>query len=124
MRHGLTFRKLNRDSSGRRALLRGLATQLIEHGRIQTTLEKAKELRRVVEPLVALARADNYNNRVKAAADLYGQKALSRLFGQIGPQFGERPGGYTRIYKLGHRPGDNAKVAIIEFVEQIAQKSE
>ena len=117
MRHRLAHRKLNRNPSQRKALLRGLATQLLEHGRIVTTLERAKELRGVVEPLVARAREDSVSNRRYVEARVYGETALKRLFTDIAPANATRPGGYTRILKLGFRPGDHARRAIIEFVE-------
>lgn len=117
MRHRLAHRKLNRNPSQRKALLRGLATQLLEHGRIVTTLERAKELRGVVEPLVARAREDSVSNRRYVEARVYGETALKRLFTDIAPANSTRPGGYTRILKLGFRPGDHARRAIIEFVE-------
>jgi large subunit ribosomal protein L17 len=117
MRHRLAHRKLNRNPAQRKALLRGLATQLLEHGRIETTLERAKELRGVVEPLVARARVDSVANRRYVAACVYGEKALKRLFTEVAPANATRPGGYTRILQLGFRPGDHARRAIIEFVE-------
>jgi len=118
MRHRLAHRKLNRNPAQRKALLRGLATQLLEHGRIETTLERAKELRGVVEPLVARARQDSVANRRYVAACVYGETALKRLFKDIAPANATRPGGYTRILQLGFRPGDHARRAIIEFVEE------
>ena len=118
MRHRLGHRKLNRNPSQRKALLRGLATQLLESGRILTTLERAKEIRGVVEPLVTLARKDNVANRRLAAATVYSKSALKRLFTDIAPANLSRPGGYTRILTLGFRPGDHARRAIIEFVEE------
>ncbi len=117
MRHLHNNRKLNRKSAARKALLRGLATQLIEKSSIETTLEKAKELRKVVEPLVAMARVDSVNNRRSASAVLYTKNAVGVLFSSVGPKNATRPGGYTRILKLGFRPGDHARRAIIEFVE-------
>ncbi len=117
MRHRLKHRKLNRDSAARKALLRGLATQLIENNSIVTTVERAKELRKVVEPLVALAKVDSVNNRRSAAAILYTKNAVGKLFADLGPVNATRPGGYTRIMKLGFRPGDHARRAIIQFVE-------
>lgn len=118
MRHRLAHRKLNRGSSERRALLRGLATQLIEHGSLVTTVERAKELRRYIEPIVTLGRVDTVVNRRLARPSLYGKRALGTLFTRIGPMNQSRPGGYTRVLKLGHRPGDNARRAYIEFVEK------
>ncbi len=123
MRHRLAHRKLNRDSAARKALLRGLATQLIEHGTVVTTLERAKELRKVVEPLVALARIDSVNTRRAAASTLYSKKSVGDLFSRVAPANAQRNGGYTRILRLGFRPGDHARRAIIEFVEPNAMKA-
>ncbi len=117
MRHRSGYRKLNRGPAERKALLRGLATQLIQFGRIETTLERAKELRGVVEPLVTMAKADSVANRRIAAARLYGPDVVRRLFTDVAKLNSTRPGGYTRIMKLGFRPGDHARRAIIEFVE-------
>ena len=123
MRHRLKHRKLNRDSAARKALLKGLATQLLENNSIVTTLERAKELRKIIEPLVALARVDNVNNRRSAASQLYSKSSVKTLFTKVGPVNASRPGGYTRILKLGFRPGDHARRAIIEFVDQSAPVS-
>lgn len=117
MRHRLGYRKLNRSPKQRKALLRGLATQLVDFGRVETTLERAKELRGVVEPLVTMARQDTLAGRRQAAAALYTKTALKRLFGEVSAANSKRPGGYTRILKLGFRPGDHARRALIEFVE-------
>lgn len=117
MRHRLGYRKLNKGSAERKALLRGLATNLIENGRVETTLERAKELRRVVEPLVTLGRTDTVANRRIAASQLYSAGAVKRLFSEVATLNASRPGGYTRILKLGFRPGDHARRALIEFVE-------
>jgi large subunit ribosomal protein L17 len=111
------YRKLNRDSAQRKALLRGLNTELIMRGRIVTTLEKAKELRSTVEKLVTLAREDSVANRRLAAARLYGADAVRKLFVTVAPANKSRPGGYTRVMHLGFRAGDHARRAIIEFVE-------
>jgi large subunit ribosomal protein L17 len=94
-----------------------LATQLVEHGRVETTLERAKELRGVVEPLVTLARGNTLAGRRQAAEMLYTKVALKRLFAEVAGANATRPGGYTRILKLGFRPGDHARRALIEFVE-------
>jgi large subunit ribosomal protein L17 len=117
MRHRLGYRKLNKGPSERKALLRGLATQLIEHGRLETTVERAKELRGIVEPLVTIGRVDTVVNRRIAATTLYTKSAVKRLFSEVAPANASRPGGYTRILKLGFRPGDHARRALIEFVE-------
>lgn len=122
MRHRLKHRKLNKDSAARKALLRGLATQLIEKRIIETTLERAKELRKVVEPLVALAKVDSVHHRRMAASYLYSKSAVIKLFTELGPQNATRPGGYTRVMRLGFRPGDHARRALIEFVEQASQQ--
>ena len=117
MRHRLGYRKLNKGPSERKALLRGLATQLIEHGRVETTIERAKELRGIVEPLVTIGRVDTVVNRRIAASTLYTKSAVKRLFTDVASANMGRPGGYTRILKLGFRPGDHARRALIEFVE-------
>lgn len=116
-KHRMGYRKLNRDSDQRKALLRGLNTELIMRGRIVTTLEKAKELRSTVEKLVTLAREDSVANRRLAAARLYGADAVRKLFGTVAPANKTRAGGYTRVMHLGFRAGDHARRAIIEFVE-------
>jgi large subunit ribosomal protein L17 len=116
-KHRMGYRKLNRDSAQRKALLRGLNTELIMRGRIVTTLEKAKELRSTVEKLVTLAREDSVANRRLAAARLYGADAVRKLFVTVAPANKSRPGGYTRVMHLGFRAGDHARRAIIEFVE-------
>ncbi len=116
-KHRMGYRKLNRDSDQRKALLRGLNTELIMRGRIVTTLEKAKELRSTVEKLVTLAREDSVANRRLAAARLYGEDVVRKLFVTVGPANKTRPGGYTRIMHLGYRAGDHARRAVIEFVE-------
>ena len=123
MRHRLKHRKLNRDSAARKALLRGLATQLIENNAIETTLERAKELRKIVEPLVALARVDSVRNRRAAASILYTKSSLGKLFTLLGPKNATRLGGYTRILRLGFRPGDHARRAYIEFVDGVSPVS-
>ena len=120
MRHRFGYRKLNRNTAERKALLRGLATQLITTGRIETTVERAKELRGIVEPLITLARKDSLANRRIAAARLYGTEVVARLFKTVAPATGTRPGGYTRILKLGFRPGDHARRALIELVDETA----
>lgn len=116
MRHRKSGRKLNRNSSHRQAMFRNMATSLVEHESIKTTLPKAKELRRVVEPLVTIAKQDNVAKRRLAFARLRDKAAVGKLFSELGPRFSDRPGGYTRILKCGMRPGDNAPMAIIEFV--------
>jgi large subunit ribosomal protein L17 len=117
MKHKMGYSRLNRDSAQRKALLRGLSTQLIMSGRIETNLTRAKSLRSVVEKLVTLARTDSVAGRRLAAARLYGPEAVKRLFAVVAPANKDRAGGYTRVLKLGFRPGDNARRAIIEFVD-------
>ncbi len=124
MRHRFGYRKLNRNTAERKALLRGLATQLLTSGRIETTVERAKELRGVVEPLITLARKDSVANRRIAAARLYGGEVVNRLFKDVAPATGTRPGGFTRILKLGFRPGDHARRALIELVDEVKQAGE
>jgi large subunit ribosomal protein L17 len=124
MRHRFGYRKLNRNTAERKALLRGLATQLITTGRIETTVERAKELRGIVEPLITLARKDSLANRRIAAARLYGAEVVTRLFKTVAPATGTRPGGYTRILKLGFRPGDHARRALIELVDETVTSAE
>lgn len=124
MRHRFGYRKLNRNSTERKALLRGLATQLLTSGRIETTVERAKELRGVVEPLITLARKDSLANRRIAAARLYGSEVVSKLFKEVAPATGTRPGGFTRILKLGFRPGDHARRALIELVDEPTAQAE
>ena len=118
MRHRKSGRQLNRNSSHRQAMFRNMAASLVEHESIKTTLPKAKELRRVVEPLVTMSKEDNVAKRRLAFARLRDKAAVGKLFTEIGPRFQTRPGGYTRILKCGMRPGDNAPMAIIEFVEK------
>ncbi|MDN5864957.1 MAG: 50S ribosomal protein L17 [Gammaproteobacteria bacterium] len=118
MRHRKSGRRLGRTSSHRTALMRNMAKSLIEHGQIRTTLPKAKELRRVVEPLVTLAGSDSVAHRRRAFDRLRSEAAVGKLFDELGPRYRERPGGYLRIVKAGYRPGDNAPIAIVQFVEQ------
>ncbi len=118
MRHRKSGRKLNRNSSHRQAMFRNMATSLVEHESIRTTLPKAKELRRVVEPLITMSKNDNVAKRRLAFARLRDKAAVGKLFTDLGPRFSSRPGGYTRIMKCGMRPGDNAPMAIIEFVDR------
>lgn len=117
MRHRIAGRTLGRRSDQRKALFRGLATSLIESERITTTLAKAKELRRYVEPLVTLAKKDDLHARRQAAGKVYKKQTVQKLFAEIAPRYKERPGGYTRIYRYKTRQGDGAKLALIEFVQ-------
>ena len=108
MRHGKSGRKLNRNSSHRKAMYKNMATSFLNHEAIKTTLPKAKELRRVVEPLITLAGNDSVANRRLAFDRLRDKEAVGKLFSELGPRFKERPGGYTRILKCGFREGDKA----------------
>ncbi len=118
MRHQKSGRKLNRTSSHRKAMFSNMAASLIRHEIIRTTVPKAKELRRVAEPLITLARTDGVARRRLAFARLRDKEAVGKLFTEIGPRYRERPGGYTRILKCGFRPGDNAPMAYIELVDR------
>ncbi|HEX5357441.1 MAG TPA: 50S ribosomal protein L17 [Aquabacterium sp.] len=118
MRHGNGLRKLNRTSSHRLAMLRNMANSLIEHEAIKTTVPKAKELRRVVEPLITLAKEPTLANKRLAFDRLRNRDNVVKLFNVLGPRFAKRPGGYTRILKMGFRVGDNAPMAYMELVER------
>ena len=118
MRHRSGLRKLNRTSEHRQAMLRNMCNSLIEHEAIKTTLPKAKELRRVVEPLITLAKESSVANRRLAFDRLRSRENVTKLFDVLGPLFKARPGGYTRILKMGFRPGDNAPMAFVELVER------
>jgi large subunit ribosomal protein L17 len=118
MRHGHGLRKLNRTSSHRLAMLRNMANSLIEHEAIKTTVPKAKELRRVVEPLITLAKEPTLANKRLAFDRLRNRDNVVKLFNVLGPRFAARPGGYTRILKMGFRVGDNAPMAYMELVER------
>ena len=118
MRHAKSGRKLNRNSSHRKAMYKNMATSFLNHEAIKTTLPKAKELRKVVEPLITMAGTDSVANRRLAFSRLRDKEAVGKLFSELGPRFKERPGGYTRILKCGFRQGDKAPMAIIELVEK------
>ena len=118
MRHRLSNRKLNRTSSHRAALLRNLSIALLTHEAIKTTLPKAKELRRVVEPLITLAKQPTLANRRLAFNRTRDRDVVVKLFGELGPRYQTRPGGYTRILKMGFRVGDNAPMAFVELVDR------
>ncbi len=120
MRHRLSNRKLNRTSSHRQALLRNLSNALLEHEVIKTTLPKAKELRRVVEPLITLGKTPSVANRRLAFDRLRNRDMVVKLFDDLGPRFQARPGGYLRILKFGYRVGDNAPMALVELVDRPA----
>jgi large subunit ribosomal protein L17 len=116
MRHQKSGRKFNRTSSHREAMFKNMASSLFKHELIRTTLPKAKELRRVAEPLITLAKTDGVANRRLAFARLRDKEAVGKLFVELGPRYQERPGGYLRILKCGFRPGDNAPMAYVELV--------
>ncbi len=118
MRHVNGLRKLNRTSAHRQAMLRNMANSLIEHEAIKTTVPKAKELRRVVEPLITLAKEPTVANRRLAFDRLRNRDNVVKLFDVLGPRFKARPGGYTRILKMGFRVGDNAPMAFVELVDR------
>ena len=117
MRHGNGLRKLNRTSAHRQAMLRNMMNSLIEHEAIKTTVPKAKELRRVVEPLITLAKIDSQAKRRIAFARLRDEAVVDKLFGDLGPRFKARAGGYTRILKMEMRPGDTADMALVQLVD-------
>ena len=118
MRHGHGLRKLNRTSSHRLAMLRNMMNSLIEHEVIKTTVPKAKELRRVIEPMITLAKEATVANRRLAFDRLRDRNSVVKLFNDLGPRFKTRPGGYTRILKMGFRVGDNAPMALVELVDR------
>jgi len=117
MRHQLSGRQLSRNSSHRHALMRNMSVSLLRHETIRTTLPKAKELRRVVEPLITLAKSDAEANRRLAFARLRDAEVVEKLFADLGPRFKARPGGYTRILRMVPRPGDSAPMALMQLVE-------
>ncbi len=118
MRHRKSGRQLNRNSSHRKAMFRNMACSLIEHEVIKTTVPKAKELKRVAEPLITLAKSDSVANRRLAFSRMRDKAAVGKLFSEIGPRYQERPGGYTRILKCGFRAGDAAPMAYVELVDR------
>ena len=124
MRHGLKLRKLNRTSSHRLAMLRNMMNSLIAHEAIKTTLPKAKELRKVVEPMITLAKNDTVANKRLAFNRLRDRDSVVKLFADLGPRFAVRPGGYTRILKMGFRDGDNAPMALIELVDRAEEQTQ
>jgi large subunit ribosomal protein L17 len=117
MRHHLSGRQLSRNSSHRHALMRNMSVSLLRHETIRTTLPKAKELRRVVEPLITLGKSDGDANRRIAFSRLRDAQVVEKLFADLGPRFKTRPGGYTRILRMLPRPGDNAPMALMQLVE-------
>jgi large subunit ribosomal protein L17 len=118
MRHRKSGRHLNRTSSHRKAMFKSMANSLFEHELIRTTLPKAKELRRVAEPLITLAKEDSVANRRLAFDRTRNKEIVGKLFNELGPRYANRPGGYIRIMKCGNRPGDNAPMAYVELVDR------
>lgn len=118
MRHMKSGRQLNRNSPHRKRMLSNMCSSLIEHEMIRTTVPKAKELRRVIEPLITRAANDSVANRRRAFAFLRSKSAVGKLFSELGPRFQDRPGGYTRILKAGYRNGDSAMVCFVELVDR------
>jgi large subunit ribosomal protein L17 len=123
MRHGHGLRKLNRTSSHRLAMLRNMMNSLLTHEAIKTTVPKAKELRRVVEPMITLAKEKTLANQRLAFDRLRDRDVVVKLFNELGPRFKARPGGYTRILKMGFRQGDNAPMALVELVDRAPEQA-
>ena len=123
MRHRQSGRPLGRNSSHRRAMFRNMSTSLLKHESIKTTVPKAKELRRVVEPLITLAKKDGVAQRRRAFDRLRDKEIVGKLFTEIGPRYKDRPGGYLRILKMGHRAGDAAPMALVQLVGGSADPS-
>ncbi|WP_218354461.1 50S ribosomal protein L17 [Alteromonas lipotrueiana] len=128
MRHRKSGRQLNRNSSHRQAMFKNMAGSLVKHEVIKTTLPKAKELRRVIEPLITLAKQDSVANRRLAFARTGDKEVVGKLFNDLGPRYEARPGGYTRILKCGYRAGDSAPMAFVELVdrpvEEVSEEAE
>ena len=124
MRHRQSGRQLNRNSSHRKAMYRNMAASLMEHEVIKTTVPRAKELRRVAEPLITMAKNDSASKRRLAFDRLRNRAVVTKLFNELGPRYKDRPGGYLRILKCGFRPGDNAPMAIVELVDRPEAESE
>ena len=124
MRHQVSGKKLGRNSSQRKALLRSLVTSFVEKERVRTTLAKAKATRPIAEKMITLAKTNTLHTRRQALQYIYKKEAVKKLFEDIGPRFMERPGGYTRIVKLGPRAGDGAEMAILELVGTEFKKKE
>jgi large subunit ribosomal protein L17 len=118
MRHRNSGRQLSRNSSHRSAMLKNMAVSLLQHEIIQTTVPKAKELRRVAEPLITMAKSDSVHRRRIAFSRLRDRDIVTKLFNELGPRYRDRPGGYLRILKSGYRPGDNAPMAYVELVDR------
>ena len=120
MRHGLSGRQLSRNTPHRWAMLRNMAASLLRHETIRTTIPKAKELRRYVEPLITLGKTDSQANRRRAFSKLRDEEVVTKLFDELGPRFKARPGGYTRILHMATRAGDNADMALMALVDRAA----
>ncbi|MCH9637928.1 MAG: 50S ribosomal protein L17 [Betaproteobacteria bacterium] len=118
MRHHNTFRKLNRSSSHRIAMFRNMSNSLLRHEIIKTTLPKAKELRRIVEPMITLGKKPSLSNRRLAFSRLRDREMVTKLFSELGPRYEKRPGGYLRVLKYGFRKGDNAPMALVELIDR------
>lgn len=124
MRHRKSGRKLNRNSSHRKAMFKNMASSMVKHEVIKTTLPKAKELRRVIEPLITLAKVDSVANRRLAMVRTGDKEVIGKLFNELGPRYEARPGGYIRILKCGFRTGDKAPMAYVEFVDRPVVEAE
>ena len=124
MRHRKSGRQLNRNSSHRQAMFKNMAGSSVKHEVIKTTLPKAKELRRVIEPLITMAKEDSVANRRLAFARTGDKEVVGKLFNELGPRYEARPGGYTRILKCGFRAGDNAPMAYVELVDRPVVEAE
>ena len=124
MRHGLGLRKLNRTTSHRLAMLRNMTNSLLRHEQISTTLPKAKELRRVVEPMITLGKKPSLANRRLAFDRLRDRAIVEKLFGDLGPRYAKRSGGYLRILKTGFRKGDNAPLALVTLMDRVEKPAE
>lgn len=123
MRHRKSGRSLGRKSAHRKAMYKNMAASLIQHETIRTTLPKAKELRRVIEPLITLGKEDGASRRRLAFDRLRDKKAVGKLFNELGPRYKDRPGGYLRILKIGYRPGDSAPMALVQLLDQPEQEA-
>ena len=119
MRHQRSGKKLGRDSAHRKALYSNLAGALIEHGRIKTTITKAKAVKPMAEQMITLGRRGDLHARRQALSHLRSQEVVHKLFSDVGPRMAERPGGYSRIVKIGHRPGDAAEMVYLELVDYV-----
>ncbi len=124
MRHRQSGRKLNRNSSSRKAMFRNMTASLMRHELIKTTLPKAKELRRVAEPLITMGKKDSVANRRLAFSRIRDREVVTKLFNELGPRYESRPGGYLRILKCGYRAGDNAPMAYVELVDRPVEVEE